>query len=156
MPAVVAVALGSNLDDRRAHLAYAVSRLRQILEETRVSSTIETEPVGVGVQPRFLNAAVVGRFGGTPRMLLDELLRIEGERDRRRPFPGAPRTLDLDLVMFGDLVVEEPGLSVPHPRFRARAFVLQPLAEIAPELVDPVTGKTVGRLWEELGGGEEE
>ena len=80
------------------------------------------------------------------RQLLELLLAIERERDRERPFPRAPRTLDLDLVLFGDEVISEPDLSVPHPRFRDRLFVLEPLAEVAPDLRDPVTGKTVGEL----------
>jgi 2-amino-4-hydroxy-6-hydroxymethyldihydropteridine diphosphokinase len=143
----VAVALGSNLDDRRAHLEFAVARLRQLIESVRVSSFHDTEPVGVGVQPRFLNGAVVGTVGGEPRALLEALLDIERERGRVRPFPGAARTLDLDLVLFGDRLIDEPDLVVPHPRFRDRAFVLEPLAEIAPELVDPVTGRTVEQLW---------
>jgi 2-amino-4-hydroxy-6-hydroxymethyldihydropteridine diphosphokinase len=150
-PVVVAIALGSNLGDRDAHLAYAVSRLKQGLQAVRVSDVIETDPVGVGPQPKFLNAGIVGLFGGTPRELLDLLLAIERERGRERPFPGAARTLDVDLVLFGDRVVTEPGLHVPHPRFRERSFVLQPLAEIAPDLVDPVTGRTVGDMLRRLG-----
>jgi 2-amino-4-hydroxy-6-hydroxymethyldihydropteridine diphosphokinase len=82
----------------------------------------------------------------TPPQLLAELLGIESDRGRERPFPGAARTLDLDLVLFGDQVVNDPGLIVPHPRFRERKFVLEPLAEIAPGLRDPVTGKTVREL----------
>jgi 2-amino-4-hydroxy-6-hydroxymethyldihydropteridine diphosphokinase len=101
-------------------------------------------------QPRFLNAALVGLFDGTPRALLDTLMQIEEERGRERPFPGAARTLDLDLVLFGDRIVDDAGLTVPHPRFRERTFVLRPLADIAPDLVDPVTGKTVGELWEKV------
>jgi 2-amino-4-hydroxy-6-hydroxymethyldihydropteridine diphosphokinase len=104
-------------------------------------------PVDVsGQQPDFLNAAAVGNTALPPRELLTGLLAIEAERGRDRPFHHAPRTLDLDLVLFGDRIIHEPGLLVPHPRFRERAFVLQPLAEIAPGLVDPVTGRTVGEL----------
>jgi 2-amino-4-hydroxy-6-hydroxymethyldihydropteridine diphosphokinase len=78
--------------------------------------------------------------------LVDRLLEIEEERGRVRPYPMAPRTLDLDLILYGDRVIQEDDLIVPHPRFRERAFVLAPLAEIAPDLVDPVTGKTIAAL----------
>lgn len=100
------------------------------------------------VQPPFLNGAFCGEFSGTPRQLLDVLMDIERECGRERPYPGAPRTLDLDLILFGDRVVDEPGLQIPHPRFRDRGFVLQPLAEIAPDAVDPVTQQSIGRLFE--------
>ena len=147
----MAIALGSNVGDRDAHLAYAAERLRTVLTAMRVSSFLETDPVGVGAQPRFLNAAVVGGATLPPRALLDELLRIEAERGRVRPGPGLPRTLDLDLILYGDAVIEEPGLVVPHPRFRGRGFVLVPLAEVAPEMVDPVTGLTARDLLAALG-----
>ena len=143
----VAIALGSNLGDRRAHLDFAVSRLRASFAGLRVSQFYETEPVGVSEpQPPFLNAAAVGETTASAREILATLLSIERERGRERPFQNAARTLDLDLVLLGNLVVEEDALVVPHPRFRARLFVLEPLAEIAPELVDPVTGSTVGDL----------
>ena len=80
------------------------------------------------------------------RELLESLLAIENERGRERPYPNAPRSLDLDLLLFGDATIDEPGLIVPHPRFRKRHFVLEPLAEIAPDMKDPVTGKTVSDL----------
>ena len=147
MSTKVAVALGSNLGDRRAHLDYAVSRLRSILQATRVSRYIETAPIDVPEeQPAFLNGAMVGETTLSPRELLSLLLAIEAERGRARPFAHAARTLDLDLVLFGDQMIQEPGLIVPHPRFRDRAFVLEPLAEIASDVVDPVTGATVGEL----------
>jgi len=94
----------------------------------------------------FLNAAAVGRTELSARSLLDALLAIEDERGRERPYPNAPRSLDLDLILFGDLVIDEPGLAVPHPRFRERRFVLEPLASIAPEFRDPASGRTVGDL----------
>jgi len=144
---VVAVALGSNLGDRGAHLDFAVSRLRSLLTNLRASSYYETDPVGVsGPQSLFLNAAAIGSTEAPARDLLHALLSIEAERGRERPHPGAARTLDLDLILYGNLVLNEPELAVPHPRFRERRFVLEPLAEIAPELVDPVTGSTVGEL----------
>jgi 2-amino-4-hydroxy-6-hydroxymethyldihydropteridine diphosphokinase len=151
MPTTAAIALGGNLGDRRAHLDYAVSRLKELLGDIKVSSYIETAPVGVfGDQPAFLNGAAVGRTTLSARELLTELLAIERERGRERPFAGAARTLDLDLVLFGDDVVEEIGLVVPHPRFRERRFVLEPLAQIAPVMVDPITGKTVAQLLESI------
>ena len=148
-----AVALGSNVGDRAAHLAHAVRRLRPILSDVLVSRFVETRPEHAVDQPLFLNAALVGGTRDTPARLLARLLAIEGERGRVRSYPGAPRTLDLDLVLVGDLAVESPSLTLPHPRFRSRAFVLDPLAEIAPELVDPVTGKTVSQLLEMLRAG---
>ena len=145
--APVAIALGSNLDDRRANLDYAIARLPSILSDLLVSRIIETDPVDVvGSQARFLNAAATGTYGGTPQALLAGLLRIEEERGRKRPHPRAARTLDLDVIFFGQEIVEEPGLVVPHPRFRERRFVLEPLAEIAPGWRDPVTGLTVQDL----------
>jgi len=143
----VAIALGSNLGDRRAHLDYAVSRLTQSVSSLRVSRYHETEPVGVtGPQPAFLNAAAVGETPMSAREILDLLMTIERERGRERPFQNAARTLDLDLILLGSLVMSEESLTVPHPRFRERLFVLEPLAEVAPDLIDPVTGLTVAQL----------
>lgn len=146
-PAVpVAIALGSNLGDRQSHLAFAVKQLRALLTQVAVSSWYETDPVGVAPQPRFLNGAVTGLTDRSPDDLLDELLRIERARGRDRPHPGAARTLDLDLVLYGDAVLDQPGLRVPHPRFRERRFVLEPLAEIAPDWRDPETRLSVQAL----------
>lgn len=143
----VVVALGSNLDPRLEHLAYGRRRLAELLDCVRFSAVHETEPEGVSVpQGAFLNQAGIGETTLGARLLLDRLLAIEAEAGRTRPFPGAPRTLDLDLILYGSVVIDEPGLVVPHPRFRTRAFVLEPLAELAPDLVDPVTGKTVEEL----------
>jgi len=143
----VAIALGSNVGDRRAHLDYAVSALRALLTNVAVSRYYDTVPVGVsGPQAMFLNAAAVGETALAPRALLEALLAIEQERGRERPYLNAPRTLDLDLILAGERVVEEPGLVLPHPRFRERRFVLEPLAAVAPELRDPVSGRTVAEL----------
>jgi 2-amino-4-hydroxy-6-hydroxymethyldihydropteridine diphosphokinase len=142
----VAVALGANLGDRGAQIGGACDRLRTLLGDLSVSSFHETDPVGVGPQPRFLNAAATGTTTDAARDVLAHLLAIERAFGRERPFPGAPRTLDLDLILYGDAVIDEPGLQVPHPRFRERAFVLDPLSEIAADWIDPVTKLTIGEL----------
>jgi len=142
----VAIALGSNLGDRDRTLRGAVAALGELLTGLCVSAFHDTDPVGVGPQPRFLNAAVTGETSLSARDLLGTLLALEQRFGRERPFSGAPRTLDLDLILYGDAVIDEPGLVVPHPRFRERAFVLAPLAEIAADWRDPITGRTMGEL----------
>jgi 2-amino-4-hydroxy-6-hydroxymethyldihydropteridine diphosphokinase len=144
---LVAIAIGSNLGDRESHIRFALDRLVLLLGNLRASSIHETDPVGAGeAQGRFLNAAAVGETSLAPEALLQALLDIERARGRERPYPLAPRTLDLDLILYGDRVIDSAALSVPHPRFRERAFVLDPLAEILPEGVDPVTGTSIGEL----------
>lgn len=101
-------------------------------------------------QPMFLNAAATGESMLSARAVLDLLLAIEQRLGRKRPFECAPRTIDLDLILYGEEVITIPGLTVPHPRFRERQFVLEPLAEIAPDWVDPITRKTVAELFEQL------
>ena len=148
---LVAIALGSNLGDRRGHLEWAFGRLQEYLSDFRASSIIETDPVDVpGPQPPYLNAVAIGRTDLEPQAVLDLLLSIERERGRERPSLRAPRTLDLDLILYGDRVLHTSGMDVPHPRFRERRFVLEPLAEIAPEMRDPETGQTVSALFERL------
>ena len=144
----VAIALGSNVGAREAHLNDAVTRLRALLTDARGSSFHETDYVGgaAGPQPRFLNAALVGYTDLPARALLRALLDIERAAGRTRPFQDAPRTLDLDLILYGDAVIDEPGLAVPHPRFRQRRFVLEPLAEIAADWRDPVSGRRIEEL----------
>jgi 2-amino-4-hydroxy-6-hydroxymethyldihydropteridine diphosphokinase len=143
----VAIALGANLGDRRAHLEAAVEQLAAHLADLRVSSLIETEPVDVPTaQPPYLNGAVVGVTSLGAHALLDLLMAIEIRLGRTRPSHHAPRTVDLDLILYGDRQIDAPGLTVPHPAFRDRLFVLTPLAEVAPDLVDPVTGLTIRAL----------
>lgn len=129
-----------------AHLTFASERLQSFLDRFRLSTFYETEPVGVGPQPVFLNAAAIGETRLSARVVLEHLLVIEQARGRERPHPGAARTLDLDLILYGQSVIDEPDLRVPHPRFRERGFVLIPLSEIAPTWTDPVTGMTVAAL----------
>jgi 2-amino-4-hydroxy-6-hydroxymethyldihydropteridine diphosphokinase len=144
----IAIALGSNLGSRADTIRIAADGLARVLRNFRLSSIIETAPVGAGLEhdPPYLNAVGVGESDLSAREIFDALRRIEEQAGRTRPYPGAPRTLDLDLILAGDEVIEEDDLQVPHPRFRERLFVLDPLCEIAPDLVDPVTGLTVAEL----------
>ena len=133
-PVRVAVALGSNLGNREEHLQQAVQALHAFLSDLRVSTFISTRPEGVHEpQPDYLNAVVVGVTTLGARELLNALLDIERAHGRERRSFNAARTLDLDL--YGDAVISEPGLEVPHPRFREREFVVGPLREIAPEML---------------------
>ncbi len=143
------VALGSNLGDRAATLRSAVAALRR-LPSTRLldaSRLLATAPEAAGDGGWFLNGAALLETGLGPRALLDALLAVEA-RHGRRPRHGVrgPRTLDLDLILYGSLRQTLPGLVLPHPRFRSRSFVLAPAAEIAPRLVDPKTGYDVASL----------
>ena len=108
----------------------------------------------IGPQPMFLNAAATGESMLSAPALLDVLLAVEQRFGRERPYVSAPRTIDLDLILYGNDVIETEALTVPHPRFRERRFVLEPLAEIAADWIDPVTGKTIGELLRALGGSE--
>ena len=144
----IAVAIGSNLGNRDAAIAFATSQLAALLANFSVSETVETWPVGEGTESQnlYLNAVAVGETDRSPRQVLDALLAIERAFGRVRSSPNAARTLDLDLILFGRTIVVEPDLEVPHPRFRDRFFVLGPLAEVAPEMIDPVTGLRVVEL----------
>ena len=148
------VGLGANLGDRETTLRRAVERLGRVdgVEVVGVSQLVETDPVGVVDQPRFLNGAVAVETTLSPQELLDALLSVERELGRVRDGERwGPRTLDLDLLVYGDLVVEEPGLRVPHPRLHERRFALEPLAELDPELEVPGRG-SVGALLSALDG----
>ena len=146
----VAIALGCNVGDRHATLTSAIDALRPWVRNLRASSFYDTPYVGADVQPPVLNGAAVGITSVSARALLERLLAIEHDFGRTRPYGGAPRTLDLDLILYGDVVIDEPGLVVPHPRFRERRFVLEPLAEIAADWVDPVTGRLIADLFRTL------
>ncbi len=144
-----AIALGSNLGDREATLRSAIASLDALplTDVLRVSRFHETDPVGPPGQGRYLNAAVVLSTGLPPRRLLEALLEIERQHGRvRTDVRNGPRTLDLDLTLYGDLACEENGLEIPHPRFATRRFVLAPLAEIAPQWRHPTLGASVRSL----------
>jgi len=149
--AVAAVALGSNLEsrfgDRRANLLEAVRRLGELGEVRSVSSFYETEPVGFVAQPRFLNAALVLETTLEPGALMRGLLGVERAMGRERVVAKGPRVIDLDLLLYDDVVMETGELVLPHPEMQERRFVLEPLAEIAPGMVHPVLGLTVGELF---------
>lgn len=149
---LAAIALGSNLPtafgDPEANLREAVSRLRALGEVKAVSRIRITEPVGYTAQPRFANAAAVVETELGPLPLLRELLAIEHAfgRDRANTPPKGPRTLDLDLLLYGEEVLADPELTLPHPAMHERRFVLEPLAEIAPEWLHPLLGKSMAEL----------
>jgi 2-amino-4-hydroxy-6-hydroxymethyldihydropteridine diphosphokinase len=136
------IGLGANLGDPQAQVRGAVEELGR-LPRTRLlasSSLYRSAPVGVGPQPDFINAVAKIETQLTARQLLEELLTAEARFGRERPSPGAPRTLDLDLLLYGDEIIAEPGLAIPHPRMHERAFVLLPLAEIAADISVPRKG----------------
>ena len=138
-------------------LAAAALRLQSFGQVAARSSLYSTEPVGFAEQPRFVNAAVALETNLAPHALLGGLMAIEKEfgRDRSAGFVNGPRTLDLDILLFDDLILREPGLEIPHPRLAERAFVLIPLAEIAPQIADPRSGQTVSQLLHDLFPGSE-
>lgn len=140
------IGLGSNLGDRQANLVRGLTGLSQAgLSPLRLSSVWDTEPVDAPGSGQFLNMVAMIQAAGSPLDLLDQLLQIEAGAGRIRTTVGAPRSLDLDLLMMGDLVLEDPRLSLPHPRMWQRSFVLEPLAEIAPDIVNLSSGRTVAQ-----------
>jgi 2-amino-4-hydroxy-6-hydroxymethyldihydropteridine diphosphokinase len=150
---MVVVAFGANRGDRRTQILDAARRVASFLSNFRLSPIIETAPVGAGLEhdPPYLNAVGVGESGLPPEAILARLHAIEDAAGRTRPYPNAPRTLDLDLILFDDEILDTAGLQLPHPRFRERRFVLEPLSGLAPDLRDPVTGMTVRELLAQLG-----
>ena len=147
---VAYVGLGSNLGDRLANLRAGLEEVERLAGPAVCSPAYETVPVGLVDQPPFLNAACRIETDMGPRELLAALLAAEAARGRVRSVSGGPRTLDLDLLLCGDLVIDEPGLTVPHPRMRERAFVLVPLVDLAPGVIDPVSGLTARQMLDRL------
>lgn len=142
-----AIALGSNLGDSQQTLEQAVTKLENVPEIAieAVSSWYETLPIGPA-QPNYINGCVALTTSLTPEDLLDTLLKIETEFGRVREERWGARTLDLDLILYDDLILETPNLQIPHPRMRERAFVLVPLAEIVPHWIDPITQSAIALL----------
>ena len=150
MKKTVYLSLGSNLGDREAHLREAVEQLKKLGDVTAVSSLYETEPVEFTAQPWFLNIAVELETELMPKQLLSALLKIEQSMGRRRLQPKGPRLIDVDILLFGNAVVSDTKLSIPHPAMHERRFVLVPLNEIAPQARHPVLRKTALELLEAL------
>ncbi|HXF15001.1 MAG TPA: 2-amino-4-hydroxy-6-hydroxymethyldihydropteridine diphosphokinase [Terriglobales bacterium] len=154
MKKVVYLSLGSNVGDRAANLKAAIEKLGELGNVVAVSSSYETEPVETSPQPWFLNCAVKLDTEKMPRQLIAAILNIEKEMGRQRRQPKAPRTIDIDILLFGSSVIELPSLTVPHPRMHERRFVLEPLAEIAAEARHPVFKRTIRELRDALPAGQ--
>jgi 2-amino-4-hydroxy-6-hydroxymethyldihydropteridine diphosphokinase len=154
MPNIVYLSLGSNVGDREAQLREATERLSTLGRVIAVSSFYETEPVEFTEQPWFLNCAVALETSSTPEQLMTSILRIEGEMGRRRVQKKGPRSIDIDILLFADAIVKSSELTIPHPAMHQRRFVLEPLAEIAPRVQNPVFQKTVRELLDRLPPGQ--
>jgi len=154
VPETAYLSLGSNLGDRAANLRAAVTEMEAAGSMLAVSALYETQPVDVPDQPWFLNCVAAVATEQTPRGLLQLALRVEAEMGRLRMRSHGPRNIDIDVVLFGDSVVDEPGLKIPHPAMHLRRFVLEPLVEIAPDVRHPGLGKTARELLAELPTGQ--
>ncbi len=151
---IVYLSLGSNVGDRSANLDAAIVRLRSLGEVVAVSFFYETEPIGFSAQPWFLNCAVKLETEKTPKQLLADILELEQQMGRVRAHKNGPRVIDVDILLFGESVIETNGLTIPHPAMHQRRFVLEPLAEIAPEVRHPALNRTIRELRDALPAGQ--
>ncbi|RPJ28000.1 MAG: 2-amino-4-hydroxy-6-hydroxymethyldihydropteridine diphosphokinase [Chloroflexi bacterium] len=143
---IVYLALGSNLDDRLANLKQAIAALTPQMDVKAKSQVYETPPWGYEDQPKFLNQVIRAKTYLEPEPLLKHLKRLELALGRKESFPNGPRSIDMDILFYDDLVLNTPSLVIPHPRLHERAFVLLPLMDLDPELVHPVTRKSVREM----------
>jgi 2-amino-4-hydroxy-6-hydroxymethyldihydropteridine diphosphokinase len=151
---LVYLSLGSNVGDPLANLKAAIADLRTLGDVAAVSSFYETEPVELAAQPWFLNCAVKLDTEKMPKQLMSGILDLEQKMGRRRLQKNGPRVIDIDILLFGNSIIETKGLTVPHPAMHQRRFVLEPLAEIAPEVRHPVFKRTVRELRDALPPGQ--
>ena len=152
MTTITYLSLGSNVGNREAHMRDAISRLATLGSVSKASPLYETEPVEFTAQPWFLNCAVELDTKLSAKDLMREILNIERAlgRDRDQAQPKGPRTIDIDILLYNDSVINEPGLTIPHPAMDQRRFVLAPLADIAPEAIHPILERSIGELLDEL------
>ena len=150
----VYLGLGSNLGDREANLRRALQDLTPSITLVKSSSIYETEPWGYKEQPQFLNCACNVLTQLSPQELIDAIKKVERAIGRQPTFPYGPRIIDVDILLYGDLLIDEESLVVPHPRLSQRAFVLIPLVELSPDLVHPRLGLTLSELLERVDGRE--
>jgi 2-amino-4-hydroxy-6-hydroxymethyldihydropteridine diphosphokinase len=152
---IIYLGLGSNLGDRENNLRSALQELdAPELRLRRTSRIYETEPVGFLDQPLFLNLVAEFETELAPRAVLERTQDAERKLGRVRTLKNGPRTVDVDILLFGDLICDDPGLTIPHPRYRERRFTLEPLAELNPELSDPATGQTIAAMLARIGARE--
>jgi 2-amino-4-hydroxy-6-hydroxymethyldihydropteridine diphosphokinase len=151
---MVYLSLGSNVGDREAHLRDAQDRLNAVGRVTAVSSLYETEPVEVTQQPWFLNGVIALETSLTPQQLMSAILKIEEAMGRRRVQKKGPRTIDIDILLFGETILDSEEVVIPHPAMHERRFVLEPLAEVAPDVRHPLLKKTILKLRNALPAGQ--
>lgn len=154
MHKIVYLSLGSNVGDREKNLNSAVERLRTLGDVVAVSSFYETEPVEFTAQPWFLNCAVKLDTERMPKQLLASILQVEQQMGRRRVKKKGPRTIDIDILLFGNSIIETKGLTIPHPALHQRRFVLEPLVEIAAEVRHPALKRSIRELRDALPAGQ--